>query len=102
MSYKVYNYSLEFNDCQYNDGLKTRIADLLKSIDSGRAPMNASYKMEVSLNTDGTISTKSESEGLTDDQKKMFDGIIQIAQEVTQTGGKKSKIKNEVQVEKEL
>ena len=102
MSYKVYNYSLEFIDCPYNDGLKTKIADLVKSIDGGRAPFEANYEFEVSKNDDGSLATSSKSEGLSDDQKKMLDGVILVAQEAAKSGGGKSKIKNEVKVEKEL
>lgn len=101
MSYKVYNYSLEFIDCPYDDRVKSKIAELIKQIESTGGKISANYELEVSKNDDGSVSSTKNSNGLNDDQLKMLDAIELLAMNSAKSGGKKSKIKNEVEVERE-
>lgn len=102
MSYKVYNYSLVFEDCPIDANLKTKISELIKNIESVDGKIDASYELEVEKQGDGSITSKVSSSGLNTEQKLLLQDVDKLAQNAARNGGGKSKIKNEVQVEREL
>ena len=102
MSYKVYNYTLEFIDCPYNEKLKSKITELIKAIESTGGNISAKYDLEVSRRDDGSISSVKTHSGLNADQEKFLAEVEEFAKDAAKNGGGKSKIKNEVEVERDV
>lgn len=102
MSYKVYNYSLVFTDCPIDEMLKAKISELIKMIESTDGKIDAKYEFEVEKQEDGSISSTVSSNGLNTEQKIFLEEVQKMAQDSARNGGKKSRIRNEVEVEREL
>ena len=101
MSYKLYNHSLEFIDCPYDETLQKEVEAMVHKIQSRSGSFHVKYELEIEWNgTDAVTITKS-SNGLTSEEENSLKQIESYCLAAVRKNGK-GKVKNEAEVEKEV
>lgn len=101
MSSKVYNYSIEFDGCRYDDTFKAILKELITSMEKSPAPYEGKVSLVVEKKEGRVLSAKREVKGLSDEQLRIFEKLEQQAHAVSQECKEPNKIKNDVEIQKD-
>lgn len=102
MSYKDYASRIEFKGCRYDLTFKSKVEELITDIESGGDKYHGTFDLEVEKNNGNVETITKKSTGLSDNGLKILEQLETMAQDICKKGGEPSKVKAEVEVEREL
>jgi len=102
MSYIKHTSKIALKGCRHSLDFQKKVEELIASMEKGDESIKAKVSIKVSRNGDSVKTKVKESEGLSDESVKIFNDLEEMAHDICKKGGDPSKVKGEIEVEKEI
>lgn len=102
MAYIKHTSKISLKGCRHNMDFQKKVDELVASMEKDSSHNSGRAVIKVAREGDSIQTEAKKSEGLSDESVKIFNSLEILAHDICKKGGDPSKVKGEIEVEKEI